>query len=264
MERQIIQEFIDIYRSEPSLWKVRSAHYNNKTVKNLAYRRMMAKLRELYPAADIEMVKKKINALRTNYRKELRKVEASKQRNIQTGAPVYVPSLWYYDLFHFIADQENEAADDVADGIDVQELLRVDLDENICFENEDSDASYEEFQASRPNSPENRELKMYQAPSQHSMNHDSSSFKRKRVAVYKPEEEYGGKPEIILDDHDVFGKYVASKLRKMEKPMQMFSERLISEILYRGQMGMLGPGTSVQEPEVPVLADSVGCTSQKL
>ncbi|PRD35163.1 UNVERIFIED_CONTAM: hypothetical protein NCL1_12409 [Trichonephila clavipes] len=138
MERRVIQEFIEIYRSEPSLWKVRSSHYNNKAIKNVAYRRMVNKLREIYPNADVEMVKRKINALRTNYRKELRKVEASKERNQLTGEPVYVPSLWYFELFHFIADQESEPPIiDVTDGVEVRDMLRVDFDENMAFEREE-------------------------------------------------------------------------------------------------------------------------------
>ncbi|GBL89634.1 hypothetical protein AVEN_187646-1 [Araneus ventricosus] len=78
------------------------------------------------------MVKRKINALRTNYRKELRKVEKSKEMNRRTGEPVYVPSLWYFELFHFIADQESEPPiiDVTGDGVDVQGMLGVDFDEN--------------------------------------------------------------------------------------------------------------------------------------
>lgn len=144
MERRIIQDFIEIYRSEPSLWKVKSCHYNNKTIKNVAYQKLLAKLKELYPDADIELVKKKINALRTNFRKELRKVEASKERSKVTGEPVYVPSLWYFELFHFIADQENDLKSDMDGGIDLQDMLRVDLDENMYYEAEESDENFDE------------------------------------------------------------------------------------------------------------------------
>lgn len=111
LERRVIKEFIEIYRSEPSLWKVRSSFYNNKAIKNQAYRRMVQKLREIYPSADVETVRRKINALRTNYRKEQRKVEASRERGRLTGEPLYVPSLWYFELFHFIGDQEVEMSD---------------------------------------------------------------------------------------------------------------------------------------------------------
>ncbi|KFM77173.1 hypothetical protein X975_23194, partial [Stegodyphus mimosarum] len=210
MERQIIQEFIEIYRSEPSLWKVRSCHYNNKTIKNIAYRRMVAKLRELYPNADVEMVKKKINALRTNYRKEVRKVEASRERSRQTGEPVYVPSLWYYELFHFIGDQENEP--------DVQEILQVDWDENVQYEGGESEeeAYEEEFQISSPESIKNSEhnLQMTSAESQSSFPpiQDSNSRKRKYESFNVPSNHHHFKSEVPPkpDSQEIFGQYIAS------------------------------------------------------
>ncbi|CAJ0946105.1 unnamed protein product [Ranitomeya imitator] len=51
------------------------------------------------------IVRKKIQALRTVYKKELNKVEKSKKSG--AGADdVYVPKLWYFDLLAFTRDQE--------------------------------------------------------------------------------------------------------------------------------------------------------------
>ncbi|MPC82559.1 hypothetical protein E2C01_077232 [Portunus trituberculatus] len=51
------------------------------------------------------MVVKKINNLRTTYRKELKKVQASKKSG--AGAyDVYVPKLWYFENLAFLHDQE--------------------------------------------------------------------------------------------------------------------------------------------------------------
>ncbi|GFW37981.1 MADF domain-containing protein [Trichonephila clavipes] len=250
MERRVIQEFIEIYRSEPSLWKVRSSHYNNKAIKNVAYRRMVNKLREIYPNADVEMVKRKINALRTNYRKELRKVEASKERNQLTGEPVYVPSLWYFELFHFIADQESEPPIiDVTDGVEVQDMLRVDFDENMAFEREElSDEFDDEFQVSSPESQSMRQMTNFSQ-------NNHSTFKRRRNLSYKSEDPWYPKKECSTsptpDAEEVFGRYVASKLRHMDKSSQMLSERLISEVLFRGQMGLLTRSTSLTGEDPP-------------
>ncbi|GFY69176.1 MADF domain-containing protein [Trichonephila inaurata madagascariensis] len=251
MERRVIQEFIEIYRSEPSLWKVRSSHYNNKAIKNVAYRRMVNKLREIYPNADVEMVKRKINALRTNYRKELRKVEASKERNQLTGEPVYVPSLWYFELFHFIADQESEPPIiDVTDGVEVHDMLRVDFDENMAaFEREEmSDEFDDEFQVSSPESQSMRQMTNFSQ-------NNHSPFKRRRDLSYKSEDQWYPKNEFSTsptpDAEEVFGRYVASKLRHMDKSSQMLSERLISEVLFRGQMGLLTRSTFLTGEDPP-------------
>lgn len=48
---------------------------------------------------------KKINSLRTCFRKEYRKVLASEPTGTGTD-DVYVPTLWYYDLLLFLVDQD--------------------------------------------------------------------------------------------------------------------------------------------------------------
>lgn len=265
MERKILQEFIEIYRSETSLWKVKSCHYNNKTIKNMAYRKLLSKLRELYPDADIDLVKKKINALRTNFRKELRKVEASRERSKQTGETVYVPSLWYYELFQFIADQESELKGDIDGSIDVQGMLKVEMDESAYYDEESDENFDEEFQASSPESQKQLETgsRMQQSSSMDNrlslMSADHPAYKRKREMSYSASNDWYPKIESIetympnspssssppMDGREIFGQYVASKLKKMDKPMQLLSERLISEVLFRGQLGELSRKTAI-------------------
>lgn len=48
---------------------------------------------------------KKINSLRTNYRREKKKVEESLRSGIGTDE-MYEPFLWYYRLFDFLGDQD--------------------------------------------------------------------------------------------------------------------------------------------------------------
>lgn len=51
------------------------------------------------------MSKKKINAFRTNYRKELKKVLDSEKSGAGTDQ-VYEPTLWYFNALSFLNDQE--------------------------------------------------------------------------------------------------------------------------------------------------------------
>lgn len=50
-------------------------------------------------------MKNKINSLRTNYRKELKKVKASYRTGTGTE-DIYVPALWYYSELNFLQEQE--------------------------------------------------------------------------------------------------------------------------------------------------------------
>ncbi|PIO09807.1 hypothetical protein AB205_0135420, partial [Aquarana catesbeiana] len=56
------------------------------------------------PDADIEFVERKIGSLRSMYRKELNKIQAS-MRSGAAAEDVYVPSLWYYSRMRFLEDQ---------------------------------------------------------------------------------------------------------------------------------------------------------------
>ncbi|MCL4167768.1 UNVERIFIED_CONTAM: hypothetical protein GTU68_001426 [Idotea baltica] len=77
-----MEDFIEIYKSEQCLWKVQCKDYHNRDKRI-----------------------KKINNLRTLYRKELKKVQTSKK----SGAgliDVYAPNLWYFENLDFLNDQE--------------------------------------------------------------------------------------------------------------------------------------------------------------
>lgn len=104
-EKEFLIEFIELYKSFPCLWKVKSKSYSDRNAKNQAYDILVDKMKTIDPEANRESVCKKINALRTSYRKELKKKEASEKSG--TGDDdIYTPSLWYFELFQFLKDQE--------------------------------------------------------------------------------------------------------------------------------------------------------------
>lgn len=104
-ENQCLEEFISVYQSEKSLWKVKSADYHDRMKKEAAYGRLIEVWKQVDPNCNKSTVLKKINNLRSSYRKELKKVrEATKSG--ASADDVYLPKLWYYNLLHFLDDQE--------------------------------------------------------------------------------------------------------------------------------------------------------------
>ena len=84
------------------------------------------------------------------------------------------------------------------------------------------------------------------------------SYKRKREMNYESSNEWHPKiqsiesfmpdsPATAMDGCEIFGQYVASKLRKMDNSMQLLSEKLISEVLFWGQIGELSRNTVIKE-----------------
>ena len=104
-EKQFWAEFIELYRQNECLWRIRSKDYMNKLKKNEAYELLAEKLKEKDSDATIETVKKRINNMRSVFRKEMKKVSES-IRSGGSAADVYAPQLWYYSLLLFLKDQE--------------------------------------------------------------------------------------------------------------------------------------------------------------
>lgn len=65
-ERTFMLECIEVYKSLPALWNVKSKEYSNRQKTNDACD-VINTFREKYPEATREDVTKKFNSLRTNY-----------------------------------------------------------------------------------------------------------------------------------------------------------------------------------------------------
>lgn len=103
--RELLEDFIRAYESQPCLWRVKSKDYHDKAWRDAAYNMLLKKYRLIDANAEKDAVVKKINAFRTNYRREKKKVEESLRSGRGTDE-IYEPSLWYYHLFDFLGDQD--------------------------------------------------------------------------------------------------------------------------------------------------------------
>ena len=100
-------EFIHLYRSLESLWKVKSPSYSDRDLKAEGYQKLVDHMKKVDPEADKEFVARKINTMRSVYRKELHKVMKSKE----AGEKLYTPKLWYYKHLNFLYSQDQEGED---------------------------------------------------------------------------------------------------------------------------------------------------------
>lgn len=104
-EREILEHFIDTYRQLPELWNTTSNDYSNRDKKKEGYIKLLNIYKKVKKDAKIEDVKKKINSLRTNFRKELKKIKDS-QRTGSATTDVYEPSSWLFFHLQFLKDVE--------------------------------------------------------------------------------------------------------------------------------------------------------------
>lgn len=102
--REFLVEFIDLYKSLPVVWKIKSKEYSNRDKKTQAYEILVRKWNEVEPSADRDFVTKKINNMRSVYRRELKKINTEYSGMGTDEVPS--PSLWYFHLLDFLRDQE--------------------------------------------------------------------------------------------------------------------------------------------------------------
>lgn len=104
-ERDVLLQFIHTYRDHPALWKVKSKEYCNKIARGKGISALQDILKELEPNCTRDAVIKKINCLRTAFRREYKKIENSKTSGTSTDE-IYTSSLWYFDEMLFVLDQD--------------------------------------------------------------------------------------------------------------------------------------------------------------
>lgn len=82
---------------------MKNKDYHNRAKKRAAYNKLIEQYKKIEPSANREMIVKKINGLRSNYRKEKKKVQESASNN-----DGYETTLWYYDLMKFLDDDHQD------------------------------------------------------------------------------------------------------------------------------------------------------------
>lgn len=106
-EKEFLLEFISVYRDMPMLWRIKSKDYMDKHKRMNAIKKMTELLKVSRGNITEEDVKKKINILRTTFKRENNKVKKSMLSGSGTDE-LYVPSLWYYKELEFLQDQVEE------------------------------------------------------------------------------------------------------------------------------------------------------------
>ncbi|CAK1600119.1 unnamed protein product [Parnassius mnemosyne] len=105
-QNQYLSIFIKTWETYPELWNTCCESYRDKVRKNNALDKLLDIYKKMKPNSTREDLKKKLNALRTNFRKELKKIHKSKSSGKGTDE-VYVPSAWtYYELLFLTNDEQ--------------------------------------------------------------------------------------------------------------------------------------------------------------
>nr|CAI5849989.1 unnamed protein product [Callosobruchus analis] len=264
-------DFIESYREQVCLWDVKSKDYSNKQKRNASYEMLLQKLKEINPQATIEILKKKINNMRTAFRRELKKVQSSKGTG--QGGDTYQPTLWYFDLLLFTTqaetgrkgistDEMEESLEhetvDTFDDCETQAEAPLtpvssagDIDEQVnSNENDITDT---------PQICSNTVTPQTSRPSSRNFYQQKIVNKRKRInAIEQKREELVHLAHTALSSNDanpdpedeylIAGKRIGYQLKAIEGQQKIIAEKLISDVIFYANMGKLTEHCSINVP----------------
>uniref|UniRef100_A0A182X0A5 MADF domain-containing protein n=1 Tax=Anopheles quadriannulatus TaxID=34691 RepID=A0A182X0A5_ANOQN len=255
--RQFYTEFILLYKSFPCLWDITSKAYIDRAEKQKAYDQLVQKYKEIDKNATRHTVTKKINTLRTCYRRELGKISKS----IQSGASeenVYQPTLWYFDLFTFLDEGKGQDGELPYDGCDTSAAAHDSAVEEIVEHIEIEYIDDETHQDSNDYDSTGEEERLLSPCSMDSSNvAEPSSGKRKYSSIDQGVDtraSYGSASNNVPftskreDAFDIFGKHVAYKLRSLNKQQSILAQKLINDVLFEGEMETLNRHCKISIP----------------
>ncbi|XP_067010255.2 uncharacterized protein [Anabrus simplex] len=240
---EFVKEFILLYRSLPCLYDTRDEFYLNKPVKQVAYEKLVRKVREIEPNATRDTVTKKINNLRSSYRKERKKVERSKK--FSDVGEIYKPSLWYYHLLDFLYE-DGEPKDNFntsSGGADGQEEDEIEVEEEKY-----SMISLQDI----PAFSEPAEESSLQAVSLAPPVSTAATPEAKRRKTDQPTESETVKlpPEARLSLYSTYGAYIAEELRNLPPDMAIYCQKLINDAIFEARCGTLSRYSKIVTTEV--------------
>ncbi|KAK2580359.1 hypothetical protein KPH14_010603 [Odynerus spinipes] len=261
-----LTEFIQLYRALPCLWQVRCKGYKDRLLRNRAYDVLAQKLREVNESADRDTVIRKINTLRTAFRREYKKVLRS-QYTVEEPQEQYKPSLWYYDLLKFVTEQNDEELGmKNEESSDENVGLALSTDETTPIQTNIEKIEPPSPVPSRSNTPSNFRPVILQTEGSYGLEYSlptmmdlPSSKKRKHTAACVRDRCTDTQPAYtdispkqivgcpVEEDLKTFGLYVASKLKKSTERQCIIAERIIAEVLLRANFGTLDENTTLTE-----------------
>ncbi|XP_050548015.1 uncharacterized protein LOC126909621 [Daktulosphaira vitifoliae] len=213
---QQLRDFVSKYKDLKCLWDIRCKDYSNRDKKKDAYSELLVVYKLIKPDASIDDVKKKINTLRSNFRKELKKIHESKRSG--AGADdIYQPSSWLFEELAFLADLEKP--------VDSTSSINDDTNNEKVPNNESSEA----IQQTKNAVPTFIRPLPKKSKSTISQQNELLSL----ACNYLTNEE--NRQDSDLDQAKVW----ANTLKTLTPNQKVFAQKAINDILFEAQLGTL-------------------------
>ncbi|XP_042237253.1 uncharacterized protein LOC121876281 isoform X2 [Homarus americanus] len=238
--RQDTVRLIDLYRHYPCLWNVKSDMYKDRDKRAAALKGIAEEIMKITASITTRDIKRKIETLRNQYRREMRLVHKSQKLGAGTDE-IYRPKLWCFNDLSFLNDSDTIRAS----------VSNMDAGTNHTTE----DVATEEAESSSDvNSNPGTTLDADDPVAQPSSFTCSSAArpiggpkKRKRQDACDNILSLIGErlQSSRQDEFDIIGKNVNNKLRRLSREQQLFAERLINDVLFEGGLANLNRNSKI-------------------
>jgi len=239
-------EFIALYRTFPELWKIKSEVYKNRIKKDAAYEKLAEKMKEIDPQANRDLVRNKINSLRTSYRRELKKIKSSQKSGAGTD-DIYEPSLWYFNEIDFLRGQVTQ--------IQGKSTLDSINGEVVSVVEESNDEMVEVHGCLFQTIPQTTQSKKFTHKRKAHTDEETKRIKLLDMACQRLQ-----KP---ISDSQVLAKVWSIEFDKMKVDQQLYAKKFIDDIIYEGRLGNLHRNSiTINHSPVPISTHLIGHIQQ--
>ncbi|XP_037825736.1 activating signal cointegrator 1 complex subunit 2 homolog isoform X2 [Lucilia sericata] len=242
-QRIFWSEFLDLYKSLPSLWKVHSRDYTNRELKNKSYDIMVKKLKEYDAEADREKVIKKINVFRTNYKRVLRLQKTSDN--------VVESSLWYFDKLKYLDEVEcirggprRKQTDSTTEPKTKKHKVKEVTSDTPVQQSTIRPPSNNGFAAGANESyfPPNQHFTAIEMPQQPQKQQQQQQPPHSQQKQQHQEQQATSR---TTDSCQQIAQIWGLKLAKMSRMQRIIAEKVINEVMFNGELGLLNLNTGL-------------------
>ncbi|EDW18515.1 uncharacterized protein LOC6582336 [Drosophila mojavensis] len=215
------QDFFDTYRQLPALWRVSDEQYKNQKQRKAAYEKLLQCYKKIDGKANMDTMRRKINGIRTCFRRELRKVEYNEEMN-----KVYVPHLWYFNELTFLCDEVGKATGtEITDGIwdkPDESMNEFKDDEDMDHWSESETKVFDHVLPTSSGSPVE--------PAQLEQTSPAEQLQPLRMCSVS---------HCSRDEAAIYAEGWATSYRKLDEKNKLLAKKAIEEILVLGQLNKL-------------------------
>ncbi|GBP47116.1 hypothetical protein EVAR_96072_1 [Eumeta japonica] len=246
-DKEVLNDFIVTYQSLPELWDTSNAGYLSKRKRLEALNILRFIYARIKTNASIADVRRKINTLRSNYRKEKRKILLSESSECNPEE-VYKPTSWVYYALKFLDKSGSQASEEfyygkaigTVDNLAVTQKL-VPLEDDGIEYLDDSIHSVESPTTTIDMETEHPNAIATPLPSFSSPLKEGRKRKRECTRNESAKKTYEYVLQLSPDAKEISPEAIvwSKKLRTLDPEQKLHAEKAINDILYEAQLGSL-------------------------